>query len=812
MSAEECGPVPTAIETELEMNAENARRDNTCGAYTVQGDSPSHSGFENAECSGYHGAASPEPGDGAASSSSQPGGTSGADDPQNGCSPGGDGTDGRNSVALVSWLKRVNINIPERSALFKEFIDGARDGRWAKEVQRVRKEADKDKRRELKKLLLPAITASGTMTTREKGLTFVERYFVHSGILQIDIDRADNPNIDPESLVQELKKVPEICAACVSPSGDGVKAFVRVRPSVEHHRASFAAAEELFTGLRLKIDPATKDLTRACFVTYDPGAWYRDGTPVLLPVEKNEDGQSGDDADCDASSTSPSSANVEDIRECLSFIPPFQQGRSGCREYWLQIVFGVARAIPRADAIRELKKWSPEWNFGEYAEAIDSMDGFQGKPITIATLIHYASMNSWPWHVDRSGNPLPRPRPEPFCPQDLEMRKLVRRQPWYRKFSNGFSSASHSQASQPFYSTEQQGMDTFEEDSAPSAAYEQPLPETHATDPAMAYGQPVDPSPLDDPELVVDCLRNMQRGDAELWCRSVRGWMCFDHLIKRWRFWDGTVWKIDDAGAVRSQMIDQLAYSYGNLARWYARQIALAPIQGENPKDDPRVKLRKLAEERRLKVSCNSWISGSLTIAEALPDLCIPATEFDRRPYLLAVENGVIDFETVEVRAARAEDMLTHKAPVFYDPSATCPKFIAFLNRMLVDPEVVGFVLRAMAYSLTGSVDEDMLFFCHGSGANGKSTFIKVFEMLLGDLMTTIDIEVLLARKPDQSIDYKKAGHRRHRPGDGPLRPGRFQVGRGEARSATRSLRPRNTTRRLPAPAGEGHGRTSALA
>jgi len=48
------------------------------------------------------------------------------------------------------------------------------------------------------------------------------------------------------------------------------------------------------------------------------------------------------------------------------------------------------------------------------------------------------------------------------------------------------------------------------------------------------------------------------------------------------------------------------------------------------------------------------------------------------------------------------------------------------------DNELIGFIQRAIGYSLTGDISEQCLFLCHGSGANGKSVFLTILRSLAG--------------------------------------------------------------------------------
>jgi putative DNA primase/helicase len=54
---------------------------------------------------------------------------------------------------------------------------------------------------------------------------------------------------------------------------------------------------------------------------------------------------------------------------------------------------------------------------------------------------------------------------------------------------------------------------------------------------------------------------------------------------------------------------------------------------------------------------------------------------------------------------------------------------------------------RAVGYSLTGHVSEQCLFILVGTGANGKSTFLKVLQRLLGDYAGTVPMQTLMQQR-----------------------------------------------------------------
>ena len=92
--------------------------------------------------------------------------------------------------------------------------------------------------------------------------------------------------------------------------------------------------------------------------------------------------------------------------------------------------------------------------------------------------------------------------------------------------------------------------------------------------------------------------------------------------------------------------------------------------------------------------------------------------------------------------------MMRKLAPVEFYPEAKCPTFIGFLHRILGgDEELIGFLQRAIGYSLTGDTGEQVLFVLNGTGANGKSTLIRVLQELLGEYGQQTPMETLMVTK-----------------------------------------------------------------
>jgi P4 family phage/plasmid primase-like protien len=90
-------------------------------------------------------------------------------------------------------------------------------------------------------------------------------------------------------------------------------------------------------------------------------------------------------------------------------------------------------------------------------------------------------------------------------------------------------------------------------------------------------------------------------------------------------------------------------------------------------------------------------------------------------------------FDIPPPREQRPEDYCTKATTVDANPNADCSLWRAFLLRIMGgDQAMVDYLQRVCGYCLTGLVTEHVMFFCYGTGANGKSTFAGVITGILG--------------------------------------------------------------------------------
>jgi putative DNA primase/helicase len=103
---------------------------------------------------------------------------------------------------------------------------------------------------------------------------------------------------------------------------------------------------------------------------------------------------------------------------------------------------------------------------------------------------------------------------------------------------------------------------------------------------------------------------------------------------------------------------------------------------------------------------------------------------------------------TGAVRAPRPEDYATKCTGA--EPGGDCPLWRKFLAEITNgDDELQSYLQRMAGYCLTGLTTEHVLFFCYGTGANGKSVFINTLAGVWGDYAVTAPMETFVASHND---------------------------------------------------------------
>lgn len=162
---------------------------------------------------------------------------------------------------------------------------------------------------------------------------------------------------------------------------------------------------------------------------------------------------------------------------------------------------------------------------------------------------------------------------------------------------------------------------------------------------------------------------------------------------------------------------------------------------------------------RHAKSSLNAkGLKAMVELAQSVPQLVASPGDLDSHEMLLGVANGVVDLMTGKLLSAVRTNLMTRHSSVAFDTKAKAPRFIAFINQITGgDKALEAYLQRVIGYALTGTANEQCLFFFHGSGANGKSVLLNVVKNLLGpDLAKQTPSETLMAKRSSQTNDIAR--------------------------------------------------------
>lgn len=217
---------------------------------------------------------------------------------------------------------------------------------------------------------------------------------------------------------------------------------------------------------------------------------------------------------------------------------------------------------------------------------------------------------------------------------------------------------------------------------------------------------------------------------AELFLEKMK----FVYPTGKWIVWSGGRWRV----ARGHEPLAAAKQTAGEL-------VDRAERAASTVSDDAVV--RKLLNEARAYFNVKK-LDALLQCAAAEPGMFVDNIDvLDSNIYHLGCENGVVDLTSGALLEGTPDLLITKSTGVHYDPEAVCPLWEKFLlDIMLGDAEMVAYLQKAVGYTLTGNVSEEVLHFAYGTGRNGKSVFANILTKLFGDYALTAPAELLMRR------------------------------------------------------------------
>lgn len=183
-----------------------------------------------------------------------------------------------------------------------------------------------------------------------------------------------------------------------------------------------------------------------------------------------------------------------------------------------------------------------------------------------------------------------------------------------------------------------------------------------------------------------------------------------------WYVYDGKVWQPDENALAVAELAKHLA----DLLYTFALQIR---------DEDTRNRYIKRVQKLQMRKNRKTMVEDAKSVHP------IRMSAFDANVYLLNLENGTLDLRTLEFHEHDPKDYITKISHIDYDPDAVCPRWIQFVDEVMVGRKnVARYLQKAIGYALSGDTSLECLFIMFGpTTRNGKTTTIETILRVMGE-------------------------------------------------------------------------------
>lgn len=254
-------------------------------------------------------------------------------------------------------------------------------------------------------------------------------------------------------------------------------------------------------------------------------------------------------------------------------------------------------------------------------------------------------------------------------------------------------------------------------------------------------------------------VHKTELGLAEYIMRKYADRLLYVMDLELWYFYDGKVWERDDDSYSLNHVIKEV----GRNLRAAGDVQLYADLEAATESGD-KDETRKAAAALKAHTAFYDKLE-SLRMITAVKELMKPEAKrvvhqaLDSHPFLLNVQNGVLDLKTSELLPHDPSYLMTKITKVDYNAAADCPTFKKFMVGISMGRlDWIDYVQEALGYALTGDMSLQQSFWCVGGGGNGKSSLQNTILKMLGSYGANLPIEMFLvsrrtlAQSPDPQL------------------------------------------------------------
>jgi putative DNA primase/helicase len=188
----------------------------------------------------------------------------------------------------------------------------------------------------------------------------------------------------------------------------------------------------------------------------------------------------------------------------------------------------------------------------------------------------------------------------------------------------------------------------------------------------------------------------------------------------KWLLWSGTCWEFDQT---------MRAFDF---SRAICRVVSSDAPQKSAP-----------------AIASAKTVAAVVSLSRADRRHAATVEQWDSYPWLLNTPDGVVDLKTGNMSTHDRHLYLTKMTAAA--PGGDCLLFRKFLAEITDNNvDLQNFLQRVAGYSLTGITSEHALFFCYGTGGNGKGVFLNTLAGIMGDYAAVAPMETFVATQTDR--------------------------------------------------------------
>lgn len=213
----------------------------------------------------------------------------------------------------------------------------------------------------------------------------------------------------------------------------------------------------------------------------------------------------------------------------------------------------------------------------------------------------------------------------------------------------------------------------------------------------------------------------------------------YSYVNKCWYFYNGKNWEQDNIGAVR---------------KWVDQSIEVLKNESISiPKDatEDEKKAYMEAKAKHVKRSRNNAGKEAMT-RELKHNVAALPEEFDSDDMLFNTQNGYLDLSNGILNDHDISKMFTRISNTEYTDKIDCSRWELFLNQIFDgNSELIKYIQKAVGYSMTASVKEQVMFILFGNGRNGKSVFLDIIAEIMGSYAMGMQASSLMVKQGGSS-------------------------------------------------------------